>query len=97
MRMILDNIRVILSVIVLLDTFLMNITDFAQGATIRLLDFGQTPLPYRHRLLSLGLTKGVSVTITRVAPLGCPVQIEVRGTALALRSEDAKFLQWESL
>lgn len=75
----------------------MNISDFPCGTKIRLLDFGQTSLQYRRRLLSLGITKGVTVEITRIAPLGCPVQIEVRGTALALRREDARFLTWERL
>lgn len=44
---------------------------------------------YRARLLAMGLTKETSFTITRMAPLGDPVEIEVRGYALSLRKKEA--------
>jgi len=73
----------------------MQITDFLKGDRIRLLDFGQTSAVYKRRLLSLGVTRGVELTIIRFAPLGCPVQVEVRGTSLTLRKEEAVHLMWE--
>ena len=74
---------------------MINISDFAQGDRVRLIDFGQTEPLYRRKLLSLGITLGVELKVIRVAPLGCPVQVEVRGTSLTLRKEEACHLQWE--
>lgn len=76
---------------------MIKITDFLQGDRVRLASFGDTNLHYRRRLLSLGITRGIELSVIRVAPLGCPVQVEVRGTSLALRKEDACHLQWERL
>lgn len=74
---------------------MVTITDLIQGDRARLLSFGQTDVAYRRRLLSLGLTCGADILVVRVAPLGCPVQIDVRGTSLTLRKEEARYLQWE--
>lgn len=76
---------------------MLKITDLIQGDRVRLIDFGATAMLYRRKLLSLGLTKGTELSIIRVAPLGCPVQIELRGTALALRKEDACHMRWERI
>jgi ferrous iron transport protein A len=76
---------------------MIKITDFVQGDRVRLADFGQTDVLYRRRLLSLGITRGVELVVVRIAPLGCPIQVEVRGTSLALRKEEACYLQWERL
>ena len=74
---------------------MINITDVVQGDKLRLVDFGQTDILYRRKLLSLGVTRGVELCVVRVAPLGCPVQMEVRGTFITWRKEEARFLQWE--
>jgi ferrous iron transport protein A len=73
----------------------MVISDILPGNRARLVHFGQTPAAYRRQLLSLGVTRGVEILLIRRAPLGCPVQIEVRGTLLTLRQEEACHLQWE--
>nr|WP_282569342.1 FeoA family protein [Legionella taurinensis] len=73
----------------------MHITELTRGDKVRLLDFGRTDAQYRRRLLSLGITRGVELTIVRTAPLGCPVQVEVRGTSLTLRKEEAIHLNLE--
>lgn len=75
----------------------MRISELTPGDHIRLVDFGATELGYRRKLLSLGITRGVEVIFTRVAPLGCPLQIEVRGTSLTLRRDEACELLWEKL
>lgn len=74
---------------------MIKITDLLPGDRVRLIDFGQTDMIYRRKLLSLGITRGAELSVMRVAPLGCPVQVEVRGTSLALRKEEAHHLQWE--
>ena len=73
------------------------IAELAPGHRARLIDFGRTDTLYRRQLLSLGVTRGVEIRVVRRAPLGCPVQIEVRGTSLTLREDEARFLSWEPL
>lgn len=73
----------------------MQSSELVPGDKVRLIDFGDTNLVYRRKLLSLGVTRGVEALIVRKAPLGCPLQIEVRGTSLTLRKEEARHLQWE--
>lgn len=75
----------------------MKTTALMDGMHIRLVDFGTTETGYRQRLLSLGITRGVEVRVVRKAPLGCPIQIDVRGSAIAIRLEEAKDLEWELL
>ena len=67
------------------------------GDKVCLKDFGKTERRYRQRLMALGLTKGTEFTVTRFAPLGCPVQIEVRGFSLSLRKKEARYLVLEKL
>lgn len=47
---------------------------------------------YRRKLLALGLTKGTGFRVTRVAPLGDPVEIVVRGFSLSLRRDEAEIV-----
>lgn len=73
----------------------MRIDDLTRGDHVRLVDFGDTNLTYRRRLLSLGITRGAEIRVVRVAPLGCPLQVDVRGTSLSLRKDEASQLIWE--
>lgn len=68
-----------------------SIIELEQGERVRLVDFGSTEALYRQKLLSLGVTRGVEFLIVRKAPLGCPIQIEVRGTSLTLRKEEMNY------
>ena len=52
---------------------------------------------YRGKLLSMGLTPGTSFTVTRQAPMGDPVDVEVRGYHLSLRKDEAAALKVEPL
>lgn len=45
--------------------------------------------PLRQRILDMGLTKGASVTVRKVAPLGDPIEVTVRGYELSLRKAEA--------
>lgn len=75
----------------------MQITELTQGDKARLISFGTTDVQYRRRLLSLGVTCGTEFLIVRTAPLGCPMQIEIRGTSLTLRKEEASQLVVERI
>lgn len=45
-----------------------------------------------HRLLAFGLTPGTHIKLCRVAPLGCPIEILVRGTRVCLRRAEAQMI-----
>lgn len=49
----------------------------------------------RRRILDMGLTKGVEVYVRKVAPLGDPIEITVRGYELSLRKADAEMIEIE--
>jgi ferrous iron transport protein A len=44
----------------------------------------------RRKLLDMGLTKGTTLEVVKIAPLGDPVDVKVRGYQLSLRKEEAK-------
>lgn len=46
--------------------------------------------PTKRRLMDMGITKGTSVYIRKVAPLGDPIEVTVRGYELSLRKSDAE-------
>lgn len=49
----------------------------------------------KRRIMDMGLTKGVEVHIRKVAPLGDPVEVTVRGYELSIRKEDAEMIEVE--
>ena len=51
--------------------------------------------PVKRRIMDMGLTKGTEVYIRKVAPLGDPVEITVRGYELSLRKADAEMIEVE--
>ena len=48
----------------------------------------------RHHLLDMGLTPGTEVTLQKIAPMGDPVQMKVRGYELTLRLSEAQKMTW---
>lgn len=51
----------------------------------------------RHHLLDIGLTPGTEITLQKIAPMGDPIQIEVRGYELTLRLDEAKKIEIENI
>lgn len=49
----------------------------------------------KRRIMDMGITKGVEVTVRKVAPLGDPIEITVRGYELSLRKADAQMIEVE--
>lgn len=49
----------------------------------------------KHRIMDMGLTKGVEVYIRKVAPLGDPIEVTVRGYELSIRKADAQMIEVE--
>ncbi len=50
----------------------------------------------KRRIMDMGITKGVSVFVRKVAPLGDPVEVNVRNYELSLRKEDCEMIEVES-
>lgn len=69
--------------------------------TLRDVEIGQTATikklhgegPTRRRIMDMGLTKGADVYIRKVAPLGDPIELTVRGYELTVRKADAEFVE----
>ena len=49
--------------------------------------------PVKRRIMDMGVTKGVAILIRKVAPLGDPVELNVRGYELSLRKADAEMIE----
>ncbi len=49
----------------------------------------------KRRIMDMGLTKGVDVSVRKVAPLGDPIEVTVRGYELSLRKADAEMIEVE--
>ena len=49
----------------------------------------------KRRIMDMGLTKGVEVYIRKVAPLGDPIEVTVRGYELSIRKADAEMIEIE--
>lgn len=51
--------------------------------------------PVKRRIMDMGITKGVDIYVRKVAPLGDPVEVTVRGYELSLRKADAEMIEIE--
>ena len=49
----------------------------------------------KRRIMDMGITKGVEIYVRKVAPLGDPIEIKVRGYELSLRKNDAELIEVE--
>ena len=72
-----------------------NLKDLEVGDRGRVVGYASSGRAYRKKLLAMGLTPGVRFDVTRVAPMGDPVEIRVRGYRLSLRRDEADALTVE--
>ena len=72
----------------------MNLKEVKVGETVTIKKVTCTG-PVKRRIMDMGLTKGQSVYVRKVAPLGDPVEITVRGYELSLRKADAQMIEVE--
>lgn len=75
----------------------VGIGDLKPGDKARVIGLKKGDRDYRQRLMAMGLTPGIEFALTRVAPLGDPVEISVRASALSLRKGEADLLLLERL
>lgn len=71
-----------------------TLKDIACGQTARVRKLsGEGPV--KRRIMDMGITKGVEVYVRKVAPLGDPLEVTVRGYELSLRRADAEMIEVE--
>lgn len=73
----------------------MTLRDLRVGEAGRVAGFEAGGRAYRTKLLAMGLTPGTTFSVTRVAPMGDPVEIAVRGSKLSLRKDEAAAVRIE--
>ena len=72
-----------------------TLKDVRVGATARVVKLhGEGPI--RRRIMDMGITKGIEVKVQKVAPLGDPMELTVRGYELSIRRVDAEMIEVES-
>ena len=64
------------------------------GQTVKVVRLGGEGA-VKRRIMDMGITKGVDVFVRKVAPLGDPVEVTVRGYELSLRKADAEMIEVE--
>ncbi len=72
----------------------MTLRDVKVGKTVKVVRLcGEGPL--KRRIMDMGITKGVEIYVRKLAPLGDPIEIRVRGYELTLRKADAEMVEVE--
>ena len=74
----------------------MKLREMKVGESGTVLDFNTSDPQYRQKLLRMGLTRNAGFTVVRKAPFGGPIEIEVKGFRLVLRSNEADALEVET-
>lgn len=70
----------------------MTLNEVKPGNTVKVVSFtGEGGV--KRRIMDMGITKGVSVTVRKIAPLGDPIELTVRGYELSIRKADAGFIE----
>jgi len=72
---------------------MQTLKEINPGSTVRIVKIGGGPV--KRRLMEMGVTKGAEVFVRKVAPLGDPVEITIRGYELSLRKSDAELIEVE--
>ena len=68
-----------------------TLREVAVGQTVKVTKLvGEGPV--KRRIMDMGITKGVELYVRKVAPLGDPVEVTVRGYELSLRKADAEMI-----
>ena len=72
----------------------MTLRDVSVGQTVKVTRLNGDG-PVKRRIMDMGITKGVEVFVRKVAPLGDPIEVTVRGYELSLRKADAEMIEVE--
>jgi ferrous iron transport protein A len=67
----------------------MTLRDLNPGESGTVVSIGQKG-PLKRRLMDMGITPGIGIKVVKVAPLGDPVEVNIRGYELSLRKDEAQ-------
>ena len=70
----------------------MTLNEASIGSTVRVTKVGGEGA-LKRRIMDMGITKGVEITVRKLAPLGDPMELTVRGYELSLRKADAAMIE----
>ncbi|MGX8699360.1 MAG: FeoA family protein [bacterium] len=71
---------------------MMTLKDAKIGSTVKVVKLhGEGAV--KRRIMDMGITKGVEIFVRKVAPLGDPIELTVRGYELSLRKADAEMIE----
>ena len=76
---------------------LATMANLIRGQKARVTKLNTKDKALRRRLLDMGITEGVQIKVKRIAPLGDPYDIELRGYELCLRKNDLRLIDVEVL
>lgn len=74
-----------------------NLSDLSVGQTAKVLALKETNKEIRRHLLDMGLTRGVQITIKKIAPMGDPIDIALRDYELCICKADLNKIEVEVL
>ena len=72
-----------------------TLNDLTPGQSGTILSVGNQSGAVKRRLVDMGLTPGTQVKVTKIAPLGDPLEVSLRGYELSLRKADADMIEVE--
>ena len=75
----------------------MDITEMKVGDRAEITGYTETEAGYRAKLLALGLTRGATIELIGIAPMGDPLRLKVRGFELSLRRSEATILSLKAV
>lgn len=73
----------------------MKLSELEVGQTGKVLKLNETNKAIRRHLLDMGITRGVEITVKKVAPMGDPIDIALRDYELCIRKEDLSKIEVE--
>lgn len=75
---------------------MQTLKDIKCGNTVKVVKLhGEGPV--KRRIMDMGITKGSEVYVRKVAPLGDPIEVNVRGYELSIRKEDAEKIEVQEI
>ena len=70
----------------------MTLKEVRTGETVKIARINGAG-PVKRRVMDMGLTKGTELTVRRIAPLGDPIELTVRGYELSIRKDEAAAIE----
>lgn len=70
----------------------MTLQEVKVGGTVKVVRLNGTG-PVKRRIMDMGLTKGTEVAVRKIAPLGDPIELTVRGYELSIRKDEAAAIE----